>query len=308
LPGPLENRPSKPKPPAFRELREVGGNGRFARVANGRQRSRLRLGRSRPGSLRCGLPGRSSRRRRSKHRARPTGGRPETTSHRDGCGPRCPPTRSRNAKVPSSWDSTNSSNGDSPIGSWTAPHWAAPPQSMAPRQTHVSPAPRHLPDAGITTIPDEYATGDDRASRARQGKACRTAANDRSLNECKPFGLCPQDIGRFHRRVERILILERRMTKSPGSRKHVRSDQVPRSSLIVGVKDRTSLAQARQWGRFRKETDSAAVATFLATGSSGILGASLGAELLMVRSITKVLTPLSVMWSTVDGMMLPVLW
>jgi len=31
----------------------------------------------------------------------------------------------------------------------------APPQSMAPRQTHVSPAPRHRPDAGITTIPDD---------------------------------------------------------------------------------------------------------------------------------------------------------
>ena len=71
--------------------------------------------------------GRCSHRRMSACSAAQTGVRPATTCHHDGCGPRCPPIRSRNARVYFSVNWTNSSNGtpqvraESPSGKEQAP-------------------------------------------------------------------------------------------------------------------------------------------------------------------------------------------
>jgi hypothetical protein len=96
---------------------------------------------------------------------------------------------------------------------------ATPPLSMAPRQTHVPPAPRHRPDTGITTIPDDPPPGTiERQSQSRPDRTIRPGP------EPSAFESCPQTIGWFHRQIEKIP--DPQVMAIPGSGDgHIRSDR-----------------------------------------------------------------------------------
>lgn len=115
-----------------------------------------------------------------------TGGRRATTCHRDGCGPRCPPIRSRNARVCFSVNWTNSSNKTPEVRANLPRRRNMPDQSHVSNRSLISSdhsGPLSAPAAGPLAVTHHREAS---RLRIRRSKFRQRLAEERSISRNDP--------------------------------------------------------------------------------------------------------------------------